>query len=437
MKRAGEMKEAMERKAVGLPVYRDRFMRVRPLMDEFLEALDASEDWREKLGKMLDRAVDELRVKTFADLENWPELRRRVGRLEKAGKFSATTLRRSFQDPLKHFSKWLFQSGITERDFLAAWCGIKSGEKTRPRRAIRPDEMVRALHAADVLHSIHGKKSPYSLRCVWTALLVAAPRISKLIGLDVGDLDVAAARLVFAPGKGKKNIGAGSLDPRTLSELQDYLGGRASGPLFLSPAGSRLERTNTLRDWRAAFSLAVVDLEWPSGARRDIKRMYLVSLSLLRDKIVAYLGGGKAPGPEKRREREEKNRTVQELVQRIRPGWAERMHGIDLHGFRMTAETWCVRRNVSQVFIDRQLGHSSTRGEEALRAFWSMTGQKNYIDPDLLTLDATKVAVAIREALEEAEAEYLALPGSETALRLTQNRAQCAASGSKQKKATS
>src|SRR5438445_309767 len=71
--------------------------------------------------------------------------------------FTVKTLRAGFQKPLKQFSKWLAGNNrYLDRDPLASWEPIDtSREETRPRRALLPEEIARALNAADWLDTIY------------------------------------------------------------------------------------------------------------------------------------------------------------------------------------------------------------------------------------------------------------------------------------------
>ncbi|MBN4055009.1 hypothetical protein JYT15_00720 [Acidimicrobium ferrooxidans] len=277
-----------------------------------------------------------------------------------------------------------------------------------------PEELVRALYAADAMQALSPKRSPCSLRPVWLALLITAPRVSALAALDVEDLDLEHSRLRFGDGVGNKNVGAGCVDTRTRAELQQYVGTRTEGPLFLSPGGKRLDKDNTLKDWRAVFSLAQVDLLWPDDVPREFRLGYLVHLSLLKGDTVFTLGGGRKPGKAKHLERDRRKAEVEELAERIEPQWNERTANVDVHAFRMTLRTWSIQEQVPEVFIDLQLGHASDRNKAALAAFWSMTGGKHYTDFDLLTGNAVRVADAMRAVMDRAKAEFLALPDGAT-----------------------
>lgn len=411
---ARQLQEREERRAVGLTVFEDYRSAIEPFVTRFLASLRVNEERREVLTQHLGRALLDLRIRTLADLGNVPVLSRGVAGLEQEGRFTPKTLRKTFQLPLRRFSEWLMEEGVVPHDLLGAWRLIEIGGPTRKRRAFLPDEMIRALHAADVLREARGKRSPHSQRPVWLSLLVAAPRFQKFADLDVSDFDAMKRRLYFSTGRGRKHVGAGCLDERTAKGIVDYLGERTSGPLFLSPGGSRLEKAHALRDWRDAFSLAAVDLEWPAEEERDLALALLVSLSLRRGKTVAILGGGRPPGPAKRLERARKVERVRRFIEVIRPGWQERLEGVDIHAFRMTAETWCQVQGVPQMIIDSQLGHLSPKGAQALRSFWSMTGVRQYTDRDFISASASKAAEAIRKVLDRAEAEFLALPEGAT-----------------------
>ncbi len=95
------------------------------------------------------------------------------------------------------------------------------------------------------------------------------------------------------------------------------------------------------------------------------------------------------------------------------------MIGVDLHCFRKTARTWCIQEEVPEVFIDLQLGHVRQRGKDALSAFWSWTGQRHYTDFELLAGNASRVAVAVRERLDEAEVEFQDLAAGNSCLKNT------------------
>jgi len=415
VRRIQEFEEAHEREAAGLTNYNDYRRPVAPFAEAFAASIGSTER-AARLRIQLERAFRLLGIEYLADIENFVVIERKLLRLEggKArprtrpqaaeGGFTRTTLARAFQAPLKQFSTWLAGRRELIADHLAAWPHLKTGPREPVRRALLPDEVVRVIAASEALERMAGHEHPS--RPVWTALLVAAPRISALAALDVEGLDATAGRLVLC-GNRTKRAGAGALDDCTLAELGSYVRGRTSGPLFLSPEGRRLNTLNSLRRWRRAASLAFVDMDWPEGEPRDLRTEYLVHYALSSGRVQVVMGGPSigphAPGPEKRTRRNDLVARVRRLADAIRPAWRERMTGVDQHCLRMTHRTWALAAGVPEILIDRQLGHSSPSGEAALRAAWSAVGRAHYTDMRFLTLDARRSAEAVRKALDGAE----------------------------------
>jgi hypothetical protein len=102
---------------------------------------------------------------------------------------------------------------------------------------------------------------------------------------------------------------------------------------------------------------------------------------------------------------------IRDLADAVRPGWRERMRGVDQHCLRMTHRTWALAAGVPEILIDRQLGHTSPAGEAALRAAWSAVGRSHYTDMNFLTLDAKRSAEAVRRILDRATAAFLEAAG--------------------------
>jgi site-specific recombinase XerC len=361
------------------------------------------------LRMRLLRAFRLLGLHVLADLEDFIKIERRLLRLEGEGRgeFRRRTLAYAFQAALKQFSKYLAGRRETPVDHLAPWPRLKMEERTQKRRALTPEEMARALVASDCLDELCGRASP--MRPVWTALLVATPRISALAALDVVDLDRDESRLLLK-GNGNKRAGAGAIDEKTLAELVEYVGDRSEGPLFLSPTGTRIEKCRSLDQWRAAVSLAAVDLEWPEGVPSDLRSAYLTHYALMSGRVRVAMGGPLSgphrPGLSKRSARERARSRIAEIADAIRPAWQERMRGVDQHCLRMTHRTWALLEGVPEILIDRQLGHTSRAGDAALHAVWSAVGRANYTDMDFFTLDARRSAAAVRGILDRAAVEF-------------------------------
>jgi integrase len=229
-----------QRKLAGLSTYGDYRRALADFVEPLLESLTCKEERTELLRMQLGRAFRLLRLKCLADIEDFMKIERRLLGLEGSGpgKFNRKTLARCFQNPLKQLSKYLAGRREIMSDHLAAWPGLKCGPLEHRRRALLPDEFARILAASDCLDSQCLRK--YPMRPVWTALLVAAPRISALAALDVKDLDRSKGCLLLR-GNYKKRAGAGVLDDMTLKEIVAYVGKRSKGPLLLSPQGARID----------------------------------------------------------------------------------------------------------------------------------------------------------------------------------------------------
>ncbi len=433
--RVQQFEEEYEREIAGLSKFQGYRRPLAGLLDPFLESLACNDHRRRQLRMNLDRAFRLLKLDVLAAIEDFTKVEAKLLRLDGKNDFNATTLVRGFQAPLKQFSAYLAGRREVLSDHLAAWPTLKKNPPKRIRRALLPDEMARALAASDCLDRLWSR--PHPMRPVWTTLLVAAPRASALANLDVGDIDSERQRLLLS-GNGNKRSGAGNLDDATYAELCEYVGGRTAGPLFLSPEGKRVDARNNVRRWKAAVSLAAVDLEWPqddNGDASDFRLTYMVHYALMTGHVRVAMGGPltglHAPGPQKLASREKQAKRVRALVQAIKPGWEERMRGVDQHCLRMTHRTWALAASVPEVLIDRQLGHASPAGDAALRAAWSAVGRKHYTDMGFLTADARRSAEAVRGVLDRAEEQFaeLAQQGG-TALLRADNRFASVAAGS-------
>ena len=118
------------------------------------------------------------------------------------------------------------------------------------------------------------------------------------------------------------------------------------------------------------------------------------------------LSGPHRPGPAKQTAREKQRARVGRIADEIRDKWQERTRGVDQHCLRMTHRTWALATGVSEILIDKQLGHSSSAGDAALRSAWSLVGRAHYTDMNFFALDAKRSAEAVREMFGRAEAEF-------------------------------
>ena len=398
-----QFEEEYQREIAGLSKFEGYRRPLEGFVGPFLESLSANDHRKKSLERNLRRAFRLLRLDVLADLEDFIQIEKKLLGLKGKDGFTATTLVRGFQAPLKQFSRYLAGRREILSDHLAAWPVLKRDPPKKVRRALLPDEMARALAASDCLDRLWSRPSP--MRPVWTALLVAAPRVSAFAALDVQDLDRAERRLMLR-GNNIKRAGAANLDDATFTEIVDYVGDREGGPLFLSPKGEKLDTIGNVHRWRMCFSLAAVDLDWPENQPRDFRLEYLAHHTLFSGKLNVAMGGPLtgpcAPGPGKRAERAMLAAKVSALVERLRPAWEERTRDVDQHCLRMTHRTWALAAGVPEILIDRQLGHSSPGGEAALKAAWSVVGRKHYTDMGFLTMDAKRSAEAVRDVLGRA-----------------------------------
>ena len=429
--RAQQFERELQRELVGLSKFDGYGRPPGPFVEPFLKSTRGAERRRKVLRMQLHRTFEHLHIKRLGDLENFITIERKLLALEGIGpgRFRRKTLAKGFQVPIKQFSSYLASRREILADHLAPWKSIKTDGPTRERRALLPEEMARALAASDCLDAICHREN--TMRPVWTALLIVAPRVSAFAELDVEDLDHEKKRLLLK-GNGNKGPGAGALDDATYQEIVEYIGDRQGGPLFLSPTGFRLDTHRSLTQWRANVSLAAVDMEWPDDQPRDLLLEYLVHLTLAGKRVKIALGGpmtGKSrPGPMKLAERNRKAALVGGIADGIRDAWQERMRGVDQHALRMTHQSWSLLAGVPDILIDRQLGHTTPGGEAALNAAWSLVGRRHYTDLNFLAMDAKRSADAVRDMLDRAETELAEIAArGESALTSGDGRGRAAA----------
>ncbi len=403
---AAKFDDEWERQQAGLQSYDWARRSLLELAEEWLGEVKAKV--QERTGKQKDqlirRAIEDLKLRVVAELDDLAALDRRLKRLMKP----ARTLYRCYQLPLKQLSTWMAENNrYAERDLLANWKRIEH-DKGSERRAMLPDEVARAFGAADRLDALHGRKA--RLRPLLVALLVTAPRVSALVECDVDALKVD--RIDYGDDVGNKRRGYGALDPKTAQELRDYVGSRKEGPLFLAADGGRYAKERLLDVWRQAFGLGLLDALLPD---ETVKTRYLVNTALLAGRVKVSRGGSRLRD-ETRRRRAELEARILKLVGGVREKWVEALRGVDVHAFRKTHQTWAEAQGVPAVLIDKQLGHSvGSKGLDVFKAVralssGSRTGRKHYLDLGSKLLDPTPSAEAVRSLLDAAVAEVMAVP---------------------------
>lgn len=415
MRVAARFEDELREKQAGVKNLDHWRLELEPLIPRWLESQDNLKKTLDQKDRELRRALEALKLRVAADLTDVAEIDARLRRLERVEGVSRVSLRRQYQEPLKAFARWLSGNGRhLPHNPLAAWESLPVPRSGKGRRAALPDEVARAFLALDLLDRVHRRLHPQ--RTVFLALLIAGPRAGALTSRDVRDLDLEHGLIDFGEDVGNKRRGAGALDQGTVEELRTYVGGRKSGPLFLSAHGERYQEERLLDVWREAFSLGVVAALWPADAPADFELALVVSRSLLAGKLRVSKGGNprhvKADTLQARAELGER---VERLCTRLRMDWSERMTGVVVHALRHTHQTWAEAAGVPPALIDRQLGHAGTesrRSLEVLRAVaGSRTGRASYLDMASPLLDPRRSAEAVRQLLDEAEARLRAAPG--------------------------
>lgn len=403
--KAKEFEDWLARRQAGLKDYSCWKIELLPLVDDWKADLRSAPPRRKVAAAALRRALAELGLQKAADLDDVGALDKRLKGLAAKG-YRPSVLRRGFQDPLRRFAAWLAENGRhLDRNPLALWKPIQAPAKGKvrpPRRETEPQDFARVLLALPHVGRVH-------LRVPFIALLVTALREGALFDRDVSDFNGKLGRIDFGYGNDTKRRGAGALDSVTIAEIESYLGGRDTGPLFLSALGKRLAALRFRDAWRAAMSLALVDRFWPADEPRDLSLAIQVAATLLSGKVRVSKGGNpRCTSDETKKARIERAKRVSALAERLRETWSEHMAGRDVHSIRKTHRTWARSRGVLGEAIDAQLGHAAhedAHTSAVLRAAaGSRTGRRHYLDLASSLFDPLTSAQAVRDILDEAMA---------------------------------
>lgn len=414
MRVAARFEDERREELAGIKTHEEWRLELSPLVRKWIgsqrgNALDRTLDDKQA---SVERAMAALRITVAADLVDLATLDDRLRSLERPGT-SRTTLRRTYQRPLKEFSAWLAGNGrFLDRDPLLNWVllPLPRRERAQPRRCFLPQEVARAHLALDVIDRV--RKAVAAQRPLFVAMLVTAPRATAMAERNVEHFDRATQRIEFGEGVGNKRRGDGSLDAATAGELAAFLAGRKSGPLFPSRGGARHDANRLLDVWREAFGLGLVDELWPHGEPWEERVALLVLRALLRGRVAVSVGGNpKRVRQETRRAEELLARRVGAIAARLRADWTERMEGVDDHAHRKTHRTWAeLLGGVPAPVIDRQLGHAGDDNSMSdLRALaGSVTGRRHYLDRATPLLDPRRSAKAVRDVLDQAHEDLAA-----------------------------
>lgn len=412
LKKAAKFEKQYERELVGMAEFDGWRLELRPLAEEWTQ----SAKWKSK-GKrksyrfQILRALDLLRLKTLADLNNVASLNGRLLVLQRSEKnpegIPAPTLEECVQYPLKLFAKWLAANQrYLPANPLATWAKHDIGEHVpEVSRALHPNEIARGFAAARCLDAGEGGQPLFP---AFLALLITAPRSDRLCRLDAADLEAAKGNLAYGEPVGRKLPPSGALDLKTHKYLAAYRGERTTGPLFLSREGARLDPKRLLMAWRRAMSLAFTDELWPAAVPRAFDDLYRVSTVLVSGKPYRGPGGNpKRVHTETKQGVADEADRLQRIADELRSAWSARMAGVMVQSFRRTLETWARWKEIPEVLIDLHIGHRAPARDAALATarelIVSSTGRKHYFDGRLALLEPRRVAVAIREYLDEAE----------------------------------
>ncbi len=413
LRKAGEFEDEYQRELVGFKKLDKYKLDLVPLAEEWISSAKwKHEGKRDSYRSQIMRAFELLKLKKLADLNDVSSLNKRLQALQVSKKnpegFPAKTLEESVQYPLKLFAKWATANQrYLPSNPLASWAKHDTtGHVPDVARALEPDEVVRGFAAARCLDRLEEEENP--LYPAYVTALITAPRSERLCQLDVQDFNLEKGDLAYGEPVGKKLPPAGALDPKTRDLLVAYLGERTSGPLFLSREGSRLDPKRLLMAWRRAMGLAFVDALWPAELPRELDDLIRVNTILVTGKPYKGEGGNpKRVSSETKKRIADEGRRLHEIADQVRAVWSERMDGVTVRSFRRSLETWARAKGVPEVLIDKHVGHKAPARDAALETakelIVSSTGRDYYLDNRLALLDCRRVAVAIRELLDEAE----------------------------------
>jgi len=160
--------------------------------------------------------------------------------LKERGYSTATVARKVAS--VKSFFHFLVREGGLSDDPTAAMAAPRVRKKLP--RVLAPDEVVRLLEMP------RGSGGPKGLRdaALLELLYASGMRVSELVALDVGDVDLASGTVrCFGKGRKERLI---PLYARAVASLEDYLAdgrvaylkSREERALFLNPRGARLSR---------------------------------------------------------------------------------------------------------------------------------------------------------------------------------------------------
>ncbi len=204
-------------------------------MDRYLAHLRAEQDASPHTIRAYSRVLRELsallgeralHTATRFDLRTY---------LARAGGSSATMAQRIAA--LRAYFRWAMREGLVAED--------ATERLARPRVKRSLPRVLEAAEAEALVENAAGgeREGAPGVALRNTAILElaygAGLRVSELSGVDVRDLDLVGGLVHVREGKGRKDRRV-PIGPPAIEALVAYLAGRASGPVFLNPSGTRL-----------------------------------------------------------------------------------------------------------------------------------------------------------------------------------------------------
>jgi len=232
-----------------------------------------------------------------------------------------------------------------------------------PRYILRrklPKRLPHAISEEEIERLIAAARTPRE-RALIELGYASALRVSELAHLNVEDLNLRARSLIVRRGKGG-NDRVGLFGKQAAEALQEYLGGRQSGPLFIAQpkvqgGGVSRDRRGTWRGyWREdsdngrrrmrSVRLGDYDLPTKQRAREALKEFLAYQLS----RALSRAG---RPSSKGRLSVRGLYRDIVKVAKRAG------ISGVHPHTLRHSCATHCLNRGMDIRFLMEVLGHTS------------------------------------------------------------------------------
>ncbi len=188
-------------------------------------------DWLKRTGRSLDiAAITPTTVAEFFSSD--------AARLSARGGTKRATSANAQRTSLRCFFAWIHETGLTSTN--AARLLKRARCAPPPPRGIHPDEELRLRQA---LASATGPEATRD-RVLIELLLSTGVRIGSALALDIDDLDFDHCDMALRSTKGNRPTSI-MMPPAIAKTLQQFVAGRASGPVFR--AGERRASTRHMQ----------------------------------------------------------------------------------------------------------------------------------------------------------------------------------------------